>query len=143
MAYTPKPITDLAALVTKALPAANATANSASIDLWAGQGSQSGGVIGVENRRLLKVKLDATPNLADTKTVTIVIKDSADNSSFTAIDTVAVPVITASGGAGGAALERDIFLPPHTRRYVRAEATIPTSGGDSTAKNFYIALLPN
>lgn len=117
---------DARLIKTKALPAANAANYSDSIDL----GQTYGGdiqEIGVE------IDLPATPSLADTKVITLTLKDSADDSTFAAI--TGVSTVTATGVAtsqGGPAVNRKIRLPQGTRRYIRLDAAVEASGGDNT-----------
>ena len=113
-------------LVTAALPATASTAVSAGIDL----GSTTLGAVAESIAALVKVP--ATPDLADTKTITVSIQDSADNSSFAAIDGTGSLVLLGAGGTGAAAAELRVKLPTTSRKYVRATATAVASAGDST-----------
>lgn len=127
--------TDKNKLVTKALPAANAANASDSIDLGT---TTPGRIPDVE----LRVELPATPNLADTKSITLTVKDSADNSTFAAIaDLPAITVGPGSGGTGGTAVDRRFKLPIGTRRYIRLDAAVEASGGDNTAKSTTLSLV--
>lgn len=121
---------------TKALPAAGASNASASIDL----GST---VLGpaADNIEVL-ISLPATPSLADTKSVTLTLKDSADDSTFAAITGVSTLVVTGAGGAGASASSRQIRLPSTTRRYLRLDAAVEASGGDNTAISTTLKVLP-
>ena len=119
---------DLNLAKTTALPAAGATANSASIDT----AFENPGRI-AEGPELL-VELPATPSLADTKSITLTVQDSADNVTFAAV--ADLPVITvgpAAGGTGGAAVERQFKLPIGARRYLRLAAAVEAAGGANSA----------
>lgn len=124
-------------MVEKLHPAAAATANSDAIDL----GSTTPGPL--TEKIQVRIYSEALPSLADGKTATVTLEDSADGSSFTAVPSVATFVQTGAGGAGAAALERTIHLPPNIRRYIRASSTIQSAGGDNTAKKFGIDALFN
>jgi hypothetical protein len=121
----------------KALPAAAAANATDSIDL--GQTT-----LGPMADRLdLIVEIEATPSLADAKTVILTVKDSADNSTFAAIPSLATVTKTGASGAGAAADSVRFKLPPTTRRYIRLDAAVLTAGGDNTAKNYTLKLLTN
>jgi hypothetical protein len=118
---------DSALSVNKALPAAGAANASDAIDL----GADNPGPI-VDEFDVL-VELPATPSLADTKTVTLTLEDSADGATFAAIPALATLVVTGAGGAGAAAATRRVKLPPDVRRYIRLGQAVASSGGDNTA----------
>lgn len=119
---------DLTLTKSKLFPAAGASNTSDVIDL----GCENPGRT-AEGRFELFLQVPATPNLANTKKITITIEDSADNATFApAIDLPAV-VITGVGVAGGPAVDRN-FTPPHTlRRYIRFTQAVEAVGGDNTA----------
>lgn len=120
--------------VTKALPAAAASAVTASLDL--GQDKiQSLEAIEFE------ISVPATPALVDAKTIIYTVEDSADNSSFAAVDPAITTTSLGAGGVGAAAKLTRFRLPSHTRRYVRLKATVLTGGGDNTAVSFTLAAL--
>jgi hypothetical protein len=125
---------DTALKVTKALPAAAATANSDSIDL--------GQVTAYPINRLIKVNasLPALASLVDAKTAILTLQDSADNSSFAAITGVATLTSTGAGGAGAAAQSLEVVLPDSTRQYVRGSVAVLAAGGDNTASSFTVEL---
>lgn len=120
--------------VTTALPAAGASADGASIDIGSG-------VLSPENIEL-EFSLPATPSLVDAKTITVAIQDSADNSSFTTIPTLAVvTVATGAGGVGAAASKTRFRLPSNARRYIRAETTVLAAGGSNIAVSSTLSVL--
>lgn len=113
--------------VTKALPAAAATNYSDPIDLI-------DSAPGIKMRAAeIEVALPATPSLVDAKTITLTLQDSADNSSFAAIDSLATIVATGAGGAGGDAVTRKYKLPENVRRYIRIKQDVLTAGGSNVA----------
>ena len=109
-----------------ALPAAASTAiNTASIDIGAGDFLPQ-----------LEFEIQApvlnTTQLPDTRTVTYLVADSANDSSFATIyDSVLVQ--TGASGAGAAAANARFSLPAETRRYIRVTATTGASTGDCSA----------
>ena len=115
--------------VSKALPAAGATAYTDAIDL----GDSAPG-LKMEDWEL-EVAVEATPSLADAKTVTCTLQDSADGVNFTAIASLATVVTTGAGGAGAAAVNRKAPFPKDVRRYVRLKVDVLAAGGDNTAKS--------
>lgn len=119
-----------------ALPAAAATANSASIDL--GTDPATHGTV-LEGR--LEIYLPATPSLVDAKTVIITLQDSADDSSFAAVTGVGTVTATGAGGVGAAAITREVPIPTILRRYVRISIAVLTAGGDNTAVSARLAFL--
>lgn len=68
---------------------------------------------------------------ANTKNINIVIQDSADNSSFANIATLAVKVV-AGNATNYPSSSTNYSLPIATRRYVRAQATGEANGGDAS-----------
>jgi hypothetical protein len=128
-----KGLTDLNLTVTKALPAANASNDSDSLDL----GTTTGGRI---PRVELDVSLPATPDLVDTKTITLTLQDSADNSSFTAIADIPAIVVTGADSTGPA-ISRRFKLPIGVRKYVRLHQAVENGGGDNTAIKSTLALV--
>lgn len=126
---------DASLVKTKALPAAGASNASASIDL--GQTTLGPAADHIE----VEISIPATPDLVDDKTITLTLKDSADDSSFTAIASIATLVQTGAGGAGAAAASRRFKLPPSTRRYLRLDAAVLASGGDNTAVSTTLKVL--
>ena len=122
---------------TKALPAAAAANATDSIDL----GSTILGPLADDVEVL--VEIEATPSLVDDKTITLTLKDSADDSSFAAIATLATVVQTGAASAGAAANSVRFKLPPSTRRYLRLDAAVLTAGGNNTAKTYTLKVLAN
>ncbi len=122
---------------TKALPAAAAANYTNSIDL----GQTTLGPMADEIEVL--VEIEATPALVDAKTITLTLKDSADDSTFTAIPTLATVVQTGASSAGADAVSVRYKLPPSTRRYLRLDAAVLTAGGDNTAKSYTLKVLAN
>ena len=108
---------------SKALPAAGAAASSASFNIGTS----------VPETFQAQILAPATTALVDTKTITYVFEDSADNTTFAAIAELASLVQTGAGGTGAAAATRTVYFPPSVRQYVRVTATVLAAGGDSTA----------
>lgn len=120
---------------TKVLPAAAAANYTDSIDF--GQTTLGPSSSDIE----VLVEIEATPALVDAKTITLTLKDSADNATFTAISTLATVVQTGASSAGAAANSVRFKLPPATRRYLRLDAAVLTAGGDNTAKYYTLKVL--
>lgn len=105
-----------------------AGANTASFDLEQIEGGDIGAVVfELAGPALL------TAQLADTKVVTYTLQDSADGSSFAAVDPLITTTQTGAGGAGAAAKTVRFRLPANTRRYVRIAQTATASPGTLTA----------
>ena len=120
-----------------ALPAAGAGNSHASLDL-----GTSGTAVYPSNQRIaLEIALPATPSLADTKTATLTISDSADNVTFAPIPQLAPVVATGAGGAGAAAQTVVFPLPGTTRRYLRVDQAVAAAGGNNTAVVAAVQLL--
>lgn len=113
-----------------ALPAQNASNESASVDLGADRVGPVGDALEAH------LELPATPDLADGETITLSIEDSADDASFAALETLGTLVVTGAGGAGAAAKKLRFYLPPDCRRYVRAAAAASTTAGDNTGVDY-------
>lgn len=127
-------IQDAALQAVIALPAAGATAVTEGIDL----GQTIGGEIEGLN---VVVEIPVTTTLVDSKAITITLKDSADNISFTALAGLAALAVTGVTSNGSVAFEQRLRLPTATRRYIRAEAAIPADGGDNTATSLTLSVL--
>lgn len=125
---------DAALTVTKACPAAGANVNTATIDTGAsGDASLANAVV--------EIAIPALPSLADTKTVTVKLQDSSDDTTYADIAELASVVVTGSGVAGSAAKTAVVRLPPGARRYLQANIAVAASGGDNTAKSVTLSLL--
>ena len=74
-----------------------------------------------------------TAQLTDAKVVTYTLQDSADGSSFAAVDPLITTTQTGAGGAGAAAKTIRFRLPANTRRYVRIAQTATATPGTLTA----------
>jgi hypothetical protein len=112
--------------VSVALPAAGANVTSNSIDLF---NVNPGRVPNVE----LIIEVPATPNLADTKNLTVKLYDSADNVTFAQQADVPAQIVTGAGGAGAGAISYQFKLPIGLRRYVAINAAVDAAGGNNTA----------
>lgn len=128
-------LSDFTLTKSVALPAAAGTASTAGIDLGnttlqaAGEGFR------------WRVEVPATPNLANTKNLTMTTEDSADNVTFAAIAGLGNKVITGPSSGGGAAYALEVNLPPHTRRYVREKVVADSASGDVTAQSLTAKLV--
>jgi hypothetical protein len=74
-----------------------------------------------------------TAQLTDAKVVTYALQDSADGSSWAAVDPAISTTQTGAGGAGAAAKTVRFRLPANTRRYVRIAQTATATPGTLTA----------
>lgn len=128
-------IRDTNLLKTKALPAAAATNYSDSIDL----GDQAPGL--QHEAKQIEVAIPALPSLADDKTYTATLQDSADDSTFADVAPLAPIVLTGAGGAGAAAKTQLFPLPKDLRRYVRVKSVVQSAGGDNTAKSVTLSIV--
>jgi hypothetical protein len=118
---------------TLALPAAGASASTAPIDLTSA--SQTESPFEVE------VQVEALPNLAAGKSVTVTLEDSANGSAFAAIAELAPLEITGGVGGGAAAASLRVRLPAAARRHLRATADVEANGGNNTAASLSLALI--
>ena len=121
------PIRDTNLKVIKALPAAAATNYTDGIDL----GDQAPG-IKLDDWQL-ELAIPALPNLADAKTYTATIQDSADGVTYADLAVLAPTVLTGAGGVGAAAKTPLFPLPKDLRRWVRVKSVVQAAGGDNTA----------
>lgn len=126
---------DASLIITVALAAAGANVNSDAIDFEA----VAPGVT-LETVEL-EVALPATPNLANDKSITVSVQDSADGVTFADIDSLASLIVTGADAAGAGAVTRKYKLPSDTRRYVRVNAATEADGGNNTAVEATIAPL--
>ena len=121
---------------TKAFPAANATNYSDSFDL----GALAGGV----DSRLFAVEIviPAMPaNTDNTKTSTLTLQDSADNSTFANVAPLHQAQIVGVASTGSAAVTYVIRVAPGIKRYIRFAQNVPTGGGDNTGVSVAYSLL--
>lgn len=121
-----------------ALPAANASANTPALDLG-GDPTVFGAVL--PNLKL-QLRIPALPALTDnSKTLTVTVQDSADNSSWATAagyGNITIAGVTTTGPTASAIT---LAIHPHTRRYIRFNIAIPTGGGDNTGVTATAALL--
>jgi hypothetical protein len=114
-----------------ALPAAGATANTASLDL----GSAPGPVPALQ----VEILVAALTALVATKKITLTLQHSSDNGgsdAFADVPGTGTMVVTGITGNGAPASLFRLYLPSDVKRYIRATATVEAAGGDSTAKTF-------
>jgi hypothetical protein len=124
---------DAKLIVTKVFPAAAANDDTTTIDL------QSAGY--KPETIALNIAWPALPNLADAKTIIFTVKDSADDSSYAAINGGPSYTLTGAGGVGVAAGNVNLRLPATTRRYIRVNRAVLTAGGDNTAATNTVSLV--
>ena len=123
-------ITDADLTVTTALPAADANADSDSLDFGA---ASTAALESVE----LEISIPATPDLVEDKDITLTIQDSADDTTFAAVEELEALVVTgAAAAAGGAATTRKYRLPSSARRFVNVNAAVEADGADNTGVSF-------
>ena len=122
-------IRDTNLVKTKALPAAAATNYSDPLDLI----ESSPGIKMRDSQ--IEVVAPTLANLADTKTATFTLQDSADGSSFADIPELASITLTGAGGVGATTVTRRFKLPETVRRYVRLKQVVQAAGGDNTASS--------
>lgn len=121
--------------VTKACPAAGANHNTGTIDL----GCKNPGA-SVESFEV-EIAIPALPSLADGKTLTVKLQDSADKSTFADVEQLASVVVTGASSAGSAASTVVVRLPSDVKRYIQANLAVAANGGDNTAKSVVVSLL--
>ena len=126
---------DAALTVTKACPAAGASVNTATIDTGsAGDASLANAVV--------EIAIPALPSLAEGKTLTVKLQDSADNSTYADVAELASVVVTGAADSKGSDKKTAVVrLPPGARRYLQANIAVAASGGDNTAKSVTLSLL--
>ena len=122
--------------VTKAFPAAAATNYSDSFDLGAING-------GVDSRLFaVEMAIPAMPaNTDNTKTSTLTLQESEDNSSFTSVAPLHQAQIVGVASTGSAAVTYIIRVPPGIKRYIRFAQDVPSGGGDNTGVSVAYSLL--
>jgi len=111
----------------KYLPAAAATNQSPTIDL----GQVAGGAVPNDFEILITVPALAN-NTDSAKTTTLVLQDSADDSSYADTDpviTINIPGVTSTGSAARTVRVR---VPSTVARYLQFTQTVPSGGGDNT-----------
>lgn len=116
-----------------AMPAAGASANTASIDL----GDER--ILSLEGVEVVVATDDMPIAFADDATITATIQDSADNTTFAAVTGLSTIVLTGTGAAL-AGMNARRKLPQGVRRYLRVNFAESASGGDITAKKGYLKL---
>lgn len=109
--------------VSTALPNAGNTVNTNGIDLG------SATPFPVTEGFTVQVATTAGTG-ANSKNITIVLQDSADNTTFANIATLGTTVI-AEANSAYAATTANYSLPKATRRYLRASATGEANGGNA------------
>lgn len=120
-------------LISTAFPAANANANCTAIDLKMALAG------GFGNAARLCLRVPALANLVSAKVITFSFEDSADNSSFSAVETIKNVTVT-GGASGGAADHWEIPFPQSIRRYVRVNCAVENGGGDNTASSYTLGV---
>ena len=128
-------IRDAALKVTKACPAANTNHNTATIDLKSTTAGAFADSVEVE------IVIPALKNLANGKTLTVKLQDSADDSTYADIPELAAFIVTGADSKGSAAATRVIRLPSSAKRYLRANLAVATAGNDNTGKSVTVSLL--
>ena len=127
---------DTALTTTKACPAAGANHNTATLDLKSTTAGAFADSVEVE------IAIPALPSLADGKTLTVKLQDSADNTTFADIAELASFVVTGvAGNKGSAAATHVIRLPSSAKRYLQANLRVAAEGGDNTGKSVTVSLL--
>lgn len=118
--------------VSKALPAAAASNNSDSIDIG-GAGP---------HRESLKLRVDVPANsvLVATKTLTLTLQDSSDDSSFASVDDPSA-AITIVGDTGFSAATYYFDIRQNSNQYVRVLQAVETGGGDNTGTTITYSLV--
>lgn len=110
---------------TSTVAIAQAGANTASFDLEQAVGGDIQSVV-------LELAAPTAAGISDTKVVTYALQDSADGSSWAAVDPAISTTQTASGGAGIVAKTIRLRFPANTRRYVRIAQTMTATAGTVT-----------
>lgn len=110
---------------TSTVAIAQGGANTASFDLEQ--------VVGGDVEKVVfELAAPAAAGITDAKVVTYALQDSADGSSWAAVDPAISTTQTAAGGAGIAAKTVRFRLPANTRRYVRIAQTMTATAGTVT-----------
>jgi hypothetical protein len=103
---------------------AQAGANTASFDLEQAVG-------GDIERVVFELAAPTAAGITSTKVVTYTLQDSADNSTFAAVDP-AISTTQTADGSGIAAKTVRFRVPANTRRYVRIAQTMTATAGTVT-----------
>lgn len=126
-------IKDAQKVVTKAAPADGASNQSPTIDLGAGPFKPE--------EMEVEISFPAIAALADTKTLTITLQDSADDSSYADTDPVISTSVVGVSTNGSAAKKVRFRLPASTRRYIQFTQTAVASAGTITGSTITYSLL--
>ena len=132
---------DLSTTTVLALPSAASTMlNGTMIDL----GSVPNDVLAENLEVHLSFPALSTTIAPDTRTFIFSIEDSADNSSYSALDPVASKTYTGATSSGiGAVAATAPFqfkLPPNVRRYIRVKCVSGASTTDASALSYTVRL---
>src|SRR5438105_2652903 len=123
-------------IFTKVLPAAAASNQTPTIDLIAVSGDPDPSLFDIE------VVVPALANHTDsTKTITITVQDSADNSTYANVTPLIQCQVPGVASTGSAATTFTFRLPPGIRRYVQLTQSVPTGDGNNTASSVTVSLL--
>jgi len=123
-------IEDAKTNVSKAFPAAGATAYTDAVDLV-------GDSFVADNVEAL-IASPALANLANTKTATLFVQESAEAAAnFT---NVGLSLVVTGGASGAVADSARVRFPAGTKRYVRLGVTVEANGGDNTAASAELRL---
>lgn len=128
-------VPDALLTATTALPTQTNTANSASIDL----GVAAPALAGTHSDLVITAPDGAA--LTTGQTLTFTIQDSADNSTFAAVPSLATYVVTGVSNLVPVGSNRAFRLPPTVRRYVRVSCAASATAGTSASVSFVAQLL--
>jgi hypothetical protein len=107
---------------TSTVAIAQAGANTAAFDLEQ--------VVGGDIEKVVfSLSAPTAAGISDTKVVTYALQDSADGSSWAAVDPAISTTQTGASSAGIVAKEVRFRVPANTRRYVRIAQTMTASAG--------------
>jgi hypothetical protein len=110
---------------TSTVAIAQAGANTAAFDLEQAVG-------GDIERVVFSLSAPTAAGISDTKVVTYALQDSADGSSWAAVDPAISTTQTGASSAGIVAKEVRFRVPANTRRYVRIAQTMTATAGTVT-----------
>lgn len=127
--------TDALLTITNALPTQTNTVNSSSIDL----GVAAPALTGTHSDFIVNAPDGAA--LTTGQTLTFTIQDSADNSSFAAVNTLPTYVVTGVSNLVPVGSNRTFRLPPNVRRYVRVSCAASATAGTSASASFTASIL--